>query len=156
VISHFRRDVSDDALFLNVTQCWLAAKLPTFRDSLSVPYSRFRLSTKRQSRKNFVKKRQTGCPETLATNYTSTPRNIPAVRRTHRHCTLVTQPCSLRIHPKTSEPPRIFLIFRLNLHPCKTALKIRLPVRTKQLKNRRIGFVKFYILGVKVKFVRLF
>ena len=92
----------------------------------------------------------TGCPETSVTNYTSTLRNIPAVRRTHRRCTLVTQPCSFRIHPQTSVSPWIFLIFRLHLHPCRTPVKIR-PYVCAKLKNRWMGFREILYSGNSTK-----
>jgi len=50
-------------------------RLPTFREKLSVPSSRVKLS----------KMGPIGCPETSVTNYQSTPRNIPENRRAHLH-----------------------------------------------------------------------
>jgi hypothetical protein len=56
--------------------------LPTFRDNLSVPFSRVKKSKKTSLP---LKMEPIGCPETLVQNYHSTLRNIPEEHRCHLH-----------------------------------------------------------------------
>jgi hypothetical protein len=51
--------------------------LPTFRDNISVPSSRVKIS---------VRMGQIRCPETSVNNYHTTPCNNPEDHRFHQHC----------------------------------------------------------------------
>jgi hypothetical protein len=53
--------------------------LPTFRDNVSVPFSRVK-SPRRPLKMGPIR-----CPETSVNNYHMTPRNIPEDRRYHQH-----------------------------------------------------------------------
>jgi hypothetical protein len=70
VISGFRRDVDEIYALLGYNAALSGSYVPTFRDNLSVPSSRFKWGP-------------IGCPETSVHNYHSMLRSITEERRSH-------------------------------------------------------------------------
>jgi hypothetical protein len=91
LISGFRRHVDEICALLGYYSASSGSYVPSFRDHLSVPSSRFKKSWP-------LKMGPIGCPETSVQNYHSTLSNIPEERRSHEHrgeslrsCTSVTE-----------------------------------------------------------------
>jgi hypothetical protein len=78
VISGFRRDIDDICALLRYCAALSGSSVPTFRDNLSVSFSRKPLEVG-----------PIGCPETSAQHYHSLLRNIAEERRSQVECVSV-------------------------------------------------------------------
>jgi hypothetical protein len=81
LISGFRRDVDETCPLLGYYATSCDNCLPTFRDNLSVPSSRVKSPSRKDSDCLPVKMGPTRCPATSVNNYHMTSRNIPLERR---------------------------------------------------------------------------
>jgi hypothetical protein len=79
VISGFRRDVDENCGLLGYYEASSANPLPTFRDNVSVPFSRMKSWTSWPSLP--LRMGPINCPETSVKDYHSTFRNIPEGHR---------------------------------------------------------------------------
>jgi hypothetical protein len=84
VISGFRRDVDETCVLLGYYAASCGNPTPTFRDYVSVPFSRAKNSKKKRTSWP-VKMGPIPSPETSVKAYHSTLRNIPEESRSHQN-----------------------------------------------------------------------